>query len=63
MANSGHSRNQSNFDLVPSLLYVGDPGSTYVALPLVFSKVKVLGSKFQSPPMIYGTLPFVAKCY
>eukprot|EP00972_Heterocapsa_arctica_P014421 2122129-Heterocapsa_arctica.AAC.1 len=44
MANSGQTRNQSNFEVVPSLL-VKDPGS-----------------RFQSPPMIHGTLPIFAKC-
>eukprot|EP00972_Heterocapsa_arctica_P073409 10843012-Heterocapsa_arctica.AAC.1 len=60
MASSGHTNNQSNLDVVPSLLYVWDPGSTYAAFAFVFSSVKVPGSRFQSPPIIQGTLPILA---
>eukprot|EP00972_Heterocapsa_arctica_P090444 13341905-Heterocapsa_arctica.AAC.1 len=62
MANSGQTRNQSNLDVNPSLLYVWDPGSTYAALAFAFSSVKVPGSRFQPPPIIQGTLPILLRC-
>eukprot|EP00972_Heterocapsa_arctica_P016838 2485952-Heterocapsa_arctica.AAC.1 len=62
MASSGHTRHQSNLDVVPSLLYVWDPGSTYADFAFVFSSVKDPGSRFQAPPMIQGALPIFAKC-
>eukprot|EP00972_Heterocapsa_arctica_P088233 13010329-Heterocapsa_arctica.AAC.1 len=60
MASSGQTNNQSSLDVTPSLLYVCDPGLTYAAFALVFSSVKVPGSRFQPPPIIHGTLLIVA---
>eukprot|EP00972_Heterocapsa_arctica_P101049 14893670-Heterocapsa_arctica.AAC.1 len=62
MASSGHTKNQSSLDVVLSLLYVWDPGSTYAAFAFVLSSVKVPGSRFHSPPIIQGTLPILARC-
>eukprot|EP00972_Heterocapsa_arctica_P022756 3350648-Heterocapsa_arctica.AAC.1 len=51
-----------NQHIVVPVVQVGAPGSTYAAVQLPPSIVKILGGGFQSPPTTQGALPMAARC-